>query len=154
MALTPAINRPTTTEAFFILLTFTSPTSVTDVFRVVNNNEDVVSRGETFTAYPFTINLPSDIEGEPRRASITIDNVSREITRYVRQALEPPTVKIELVLSSSPDTVEKTVEFLRMVEVTYDAMTVTATLEPFDIMNSPAIEDIYAGDQFPDLVYE
>lgn len=154
MALAPAIYRPTTPEAFFILLTFTSPVSATTVFRVVNNNEDVVSRGNTFTAYPFSINLPSDIEGEARRASITIDNVSREITRYVRQSLEPPTVKIELVLSSTPNTVEKTIDFLRMVEVSYDAMTVTATLEPFDIMNSPAIEDIYAGDQFPDLVYE
>lgn len=152
MALVPSVNLPITTDAFFILLTFTSPTTG-EVFRVVNNNEDVVSREQTYTAYPFMISLPSDTDGEQRRATISIDNVSRDITRYVRESLDPPMVKIELVLSSSLNIVEKTVDFLRLISVDYDAFTVTGTLEPYDFLNLPAIDSMYNGTEFPDLVY-
>lgn len=152
MALVPAVNNSSTTEAFFVLVTFTSP-ETGEVFRVVNNLQDVTSRGQVYTAYPFSISFPSDVEGEQRRATITIDNISRDITRYVRESLDPPDVKIELVMSSTPGTVEKTIDFLRLVSVEYDAFTVTGTLEPYDFMSLPAIDSIYAGTEFPDLVY-
>jgi hypothetical protein len=152
MALVPSINQSTTTNAFFVLLTITDP-QTGGVLRVVNNNEVVTSRGNDYQPYPFSITLPSDSETEQRRATLTIDNVSREITQYVRRSLDPPTVKIELIVSATPNTVEKTIDFLKMTSVSFDAFTVTATLEPYDFMNLPAIDSVYSGTEFPDLVY-
>ena len=57
MALTPHINLPEIDVAFLHLLTITAQG---DVIRLVNNNEDIVSRGDTFSAYPFMLALPVD----------------------------------------------------------------------------------------------
>lgn len=43
--------------------------------RVVNNTEDIVSNGQTFTAYPYEILLPEESEGKVTGARLRLDNV-------------------------------------------------------------------------------
>lgn len=152
MALIPYINESTTDVGFFLLLTLRDPSTGNQTL-LVNNNEDVVSRGNTYQAYPFMVTLPNDMEEEAMYVQITIDNVDQLLVHAIRSTVEPPTAKIELVVSSSPNTVERTIDFLIMTGVQYDAQQITATLQPNDFLNSPAIDSIYTGVEFPDLQY-
>ena len=79
--------------------------------------------------------------------------ISREIVEFIREMLDPPKFKIQIVLSSQPDTVDLVVDFLTLSSVNYDAMTITGTLAPNDPLSMPAIDSIYSGVEFPDLIY-
>lgn len=99
-----------------------------DPLYVANNNENVISRGITFLACKFDIALPAqNTESEPRM-TLTIANVDRRITEFIRALSVPPSVKLEVITNVDYDTVETTVDFLRMVEVSYDSLQVTANL--------------------------
>ena len=152
MALTPEINQSTTDVAFFALLTFTSANGA-DVIRVVNNLEDVVSRGETYTAYPFEIVLPEDTDGQTPIAKLTIDNVDQSLVKMIREMLDPPTLKVEIVLSNALDVVERTVDFLRLSKVQYNASQISGDLVPFDLLAAPAIDHTYDPIEFPAVFY-
>lgn len=152
MALTPQINQSILDDIFLCLMTVTSADG-NDTARLVNNNEDVVSRGNTYLAYAFSIVLPIDDPDQAPSVRLTIDNVDRRITEFIRALIDPPTFKIEVVLSSAPNTVERTIDFLSLTEVTYDALQVSGTLVPLDPLSLPAIDSVYTGTEFPDLVY-
>lgn len=135
-----------TSEAFIILLTIDHP-DFTDPIRVASDPyEDlpdagvrgVVSRGMEFMFLPFSIELPQEDDSGVTRATLSIDNISREIVAYVRQASSALNVTVEIVLSSDVDTVEVSVPDFKLERVTYDAFTVTGDismdyfeLEPF-----------------------
>lgn len=152
MALAPQIYASSVDDAALVLMTVESADG-SGISRFVNNNEDIVSRGETFMAYAFEVILPNHTEAETPVAELIIDNVDRRITDFVRQLLEPPKFKIEVIWSSAPDVVERTVDFLTLRDVEYDAMTISGKLVPLDPLSLPAIDSIYAGVEFPDLVY-
>ncbi len=152
MALAPTINQSSTSEVFLALATVFDATGG-DPFRFVNNNEEVVSRGQTYVPYPFSIELPIDDGEQIGQASLTIDNVDLAITRYLRATLEPPQFLFEIVLSSSPNIVERSVGYLTLSDVTYDSTSITGTLIPMHPLSMPAIDSVYSGVEFPDLVY-
>lgn len=152
MALTPAIYEPSTNEAFLFLLTI-SPADGSTPIRVVNDNVDLVSRGDTFIGYPFDITLPPDTGDRKHQLTLQIDNVDQQIVNAVRALEDPPTVKLELVLSGSPNTVEKTVDFLRLDSAEYDAMTVTAQLRPENMLARQFPSETYNPVEWRDLFY-
>jgi hypothetical protein len=39
------------------------------------------------------------------------------------------------------------------VNVQYDALSVTGTLQPVNFLNAPAVDSLYTGIEFPDLVW-
>lgn len=150
MAITPAIYQTTTDEAFLWLLTITSPT---ETLRVVNNMEDVVSRGQTYTAYPFNISLPVEDGSKALSLTLTIDNVDQLLIESIRGFLEPPTMKLELVLSSDFDTVEKKIDFLRLSNVEYDQLQIRGQLKPNNVLGNSFPATSYDPAQFPALFY-
>jgi len=137
MALTPTINLPETNVAFLHLLTITA---ASDVIRVVNNDEPVVSRGQTFDPYPFSLALPvSDGEKQPELL-LNIDNVDQRLVRAIRELLTPPTVLFEMVLSVSPD-----------VPISYDAMSIQFRLRPNNILARKFPSSTYSPARYRDL---
>lgn len=152
MALEPQINMSAVDDAALVLLTVEAADG-SGISYFVNNNEDIVSRGITFMAYAFEIVLPDDTSDETSMVQLAIDNVDRRITDFLRQLLEPPKFKLEIIWSSQPDVVERTVDFLTLRDVEYDAMTVSGKLVPMDPLSLPAVDSIYSGIEFPDLVY-
>jgi hypothetical protein len=152
MALVPAVNRSTTDEAFFVLLTIMPADGQGTIF-VVNNLEPITSRGQVFEAYPFAISLPQDTGESQPSVTISIDAVDQRIIEIMRALQEPPTVKIEVVMLSTLDVVDKTIDFLELTNVQYNALTVTGTLRPVNFLSMPAIDAIYSGVEFPDLVW-
>ena len=155
MALEPAVYQTSTSVAFLALLTITPPPGAVALptLYFVNNNEDLVSRGQRYTAFPFEFELPTDNGETQPKISVRAANSSLELIDAVRSLIDPPSVKIEIVASSAPDVVEKVVDFLVLTNVTYDALTITFDLQPINILARSFPNTFYNAIEFPDLMY-
>ena len=115
-----------------ILLTI-SHASLADDIRVVNNKENITSDGLEYIAFPFDIQLPDSKEDSQPSAKLTISNVSREIGLAIRSISTPPSVSITVVRQDTPDVMEAQFVGMRLNNVQYNMMTVTANLEFEDL---------------------
>ena len=113
-----SLNTPQTGEVWLVLLTISNASMTT--IRVVNNTEDIVSRGNTYQAFPFEMELPGEDPDSPSSARLRIDNVDKRIVEAVRSISTPPEVTIEVILASQPDTVEISYANLTLRSVEYD----------------------------------
>ncbi len=111
-----------------ILLTI-SHSSLSDDIRVVNNKTAITSNGLEYIAFPFQIMLPDSKEDSQPSAKLTICNVSREIGVAIRLISTPPSVTITIIRQDTPDIVEAQFIGMRLNNVKYNMMTVTADLE-------------------------
>lgn len=143
-----AVFAQSTGECFIALLTISHP-SFTDDIRVASDPYEVlpdagvrgvVSNGLEYVYLPFSLNLPAQDDTNIAKASISIDNINREIVAAVRQANSALTISISIVLSSNVDVPEITISDFRLERVTYDAHTVSGdiSLEYFDLEPFPA----------------
>jgi len=96
--------------------------------RVVNNKVNVTSGGNEFIAFPFQITLPDSSEDAPPFSKLSIDNVSREIGQAIREISTPPSLMIQVVRQETLDVVEAEFVGMYMVNVSYDALQVSADL--------------------------
>lgn len=130
--LAQAVFREVSRDVFLVLLTITHD-ELADPIRVVNNNENITSRGDVYTAFPFNIQLPDQNEQGLVVARVTIDNISRDLVDLIRSFSEPPVIQIEVVHAphvDSPgwDIVDLSLVPLQLVNVEYDATTITGDL--------------------------
>jgi hypothetical protein len=123
---TPLVQLTSSPIVFIALLTFSLPGHVP--LYVANNSEDVVSRGNTYIAYPFQVVLPNDDSERLPQVGLRIDNVAGEIMEYIRSLPQAPTMLLEVVTNVDFDVVEKSVGFLKLEQVSYNAVEVTGTL--------------------------
>lgn len=130
-----------TTDVILVLLTI-SHSDLSSPIRVVNNTENITSRGNEFIGYPFDVILPDNRDDAPPRAQLTIDNVSREIAQAIRTISSRATIEIEVIRASDPDTVEHDFPNFQLDNVTWNALTVSGELvlenltqEPFPARN-------------------
>jgi hypothetical protein len=101
-----ALSAHETGEVFLI----TAVIRVNDevAFRIVNNTEQIVSRGEAYEPFAFTFVFPSTSDSGIKSAVFEIDNVDRRIQEAVTLAAgKEVTAEFDIVLASSPDTVER-----------------------------------------------
>ena len=138
--------------AYFFLMTITDPESST-ILRVVNNLEDVTSRGEVYTAFPFEITLPPDTGTAPAGVKVTTVNVGAELMQILRGTLDPPKVKLELILSNDTDIVEKTIDFMVLRNLEYDIERVSFELTSSSIFARKTCTGIYTQNEFPGLLF-
>jgi hypothetical protein len=138
-----------TEEVWLILLTIEHP-DIDPPIRVVNNNENVTSRGDEFIAFPFDIDLPGDDPDQMPKARLRIDNIDRQVVVALRSIDSPPAVTIEVILASDPDTVEIAFEGLTLRNAMYDAQTVTADLA-FEAILAEPIAVTITPQRFPGL---
>ena len=110
--------------------------------RVVANDEDVISRGMSFIALPFSFVLPSE-NGQLPMVKLEIDNVDRSIIRTIRETSGIPLVDIEIVLASQPDHVEKALRFMELQRAEYDAQKITG-----DVMVQTRYADVFPAEQY------
>lgn len=117
-------------EVFLVLLTIqTTPEAATDI-RVVNNTENITSRGLEFLACPFGLSLPDSSDSTFTTAQLEIDNVDTRIWQGVRALNQSAPVLIELVLASEPDTVVLVTDGLILREASATLTQITGTLLP------------------------
>ncbi len=146
------VNNQHQEHAFLWLMTIRDAESNTTL-RVVNNLEDVNSGGQVYTAFPFEVTLPPDDGGTPQSLKVTTVNASRDLIEIIRGTLEPPTVKLDLITSNNPNLIHKTIDFMQVGGVEYDALTVG-----FDLVSSSAFarktqQATYNQAEFPGLFY-
>jgi hypothetical protein len=135
----------TSDEPYLILLTITQ-TDLSAPLRLVDDNANITSNGNLFTAFPFNMELPDNREGASPRARVSIDGTSREITEAIRTMQTAASISIEVVRASVPDTIELTWPSFNLRNVKWDAGRVSGDLvseelevEPFPIWQfSPA----------------
>ena len=119
--------------------------------RVVHNQVDVVSRGNTFTAFPFNLVLPTSEPDSPPKAQLTIDNVSREIGQAIRTISSAATVLIEVVRIKALDTLELSFPTLKLQNVRFDVAKVTGDLVSEDLQLEPYPAHTFSPAEFPGL---
>lgn len=145
-----SINAAQTGEVWLILLTI-SHAAISPSIRVVNNNEDIVSRGNTFLAFPFELALPQESGEQLTTIGLQIDNVDRQIVAALRAITTAPTVEVEVILADYPDTVEIGPYTMSMVEASYNALTVSGVLVLEDILNRLIPSESFDPTLYPSL---
>lgn len=118
--------------------------------RVTNNGEAIVSNGDTFTAWPFVIELPGDTEGAPV-ARLRIANVDWRIGSAIESINTPADVSIMLVLASEPDTVQFRWDGLELRNTTRTALEVSGDLALGDYDTEPFPSIRVRAGNFPNL---
>lgn len=136
-------------DVFLTLVTLEHPSFTT--VRLVNNSVDIVSRGNTFQAFPMRIRLPADDGESAREVNIEFDNVSLEILNEIRTVTDYINVKIEMVLASVPDEVQISLEELKIQSVSYNSKTVSARLFLDNFLNTGLTSESYTPLIYPGL---
>ena len=145
-----AVLEQTTDEVFLWLLTIQHQESNT-TFRLVNNLEDVVSRGNTYMAFPFQFILPEDDGQTLPTIQISVDNVSLELIEIIRTYGTGITITSEIIMASAPDNVEYSIDDLSLVDATYNTQSVTLTAQIQDLLNQRFPADDYLPRTFPGM---
>lgn len=118
---------------------------------MVNNNEEVVSRGKTYLPYPFRMQLPDDTGDKLPVVKLQIDNISGEIIKAIREFTEPPKIKVEMITNLYPDTVEKSLDSLQLRTVNYDSITIQGDLSVVNVLSVKFPSEEYSPVRFPAL---
>lgn len=138
-----AVFAQDTSQVFIMLLTITHPNFVEPIrlssdpttILPIAGFRGTISRGNEYVYMPFSVALPSQDDTGIARANISIDNIDRQIVMYIRQADSALSVNLEIVMASSPDSVEVSAPDFRLEKVSYDALTVSGdlSLEYYDL---------------------
>lgn len=119
--------------------------------RLAANPENVVSRGQTFVAFPFDLVTPDDVEETAPKARLVFDNVSQEIIGWIRSITTSPTVTMELVRIGDLDEVAVTFDEFDMEPPVYDLLTISCDLTLEDDSRDPVSEGAFTPANFPTL---
>lgn len=126
--------------------------ALSEPIRVVNDNQDLVSNGNTFTALAFRALLPDDMEGQLPRAQLAVDNVGKELVQWLELSNggEGAQVKMMQIRRSDPDVVEWEID-LDLTNVAMNQIEVTGTLGFEDLLSRPAVSKVYNAATAPGL---
>lgn len=111
----------------------------------------VTSNSNDYMFLPMEISLPSEDEAQAPRCSIVMHDVTRELTPIIRDITAPPRVKLELVLSKSPDVVEITFSDFYISNFTYNSDSVSAELAMIDYEREPFPMHSFTPQYFPGM---
>lgn len=145
-----AIFAQETGEVFLHLITISHALLVPSL-RFVDNHVDITSRGNVYLGWPFEITLPAERDDAVPNVQIQIDNVDRRIIEGIRRLTSAPQITLEIILASSPDTVEAGPFDMKLRTIEYNALTITGTLAPEDVLAEPYPPFAYTPQYFPGL---
>jgi len=137
-------------DPLLVLLTIEHP-GLPEPFRIVNDTQDLISRGMTFFAWPFEFLPPEQADGPLTPPSVRIDNVHRDLVQGLRSLQDAPTCKAEIILASSPSVVEQEFPIWEMRSVSYNNQTLTANLTPPDDETEPVVSKRFTPDYSPGI---
>lgn len=88
----------------------------------------VMSNGRPYLFIPMQISLPTETASEAPTCSLTIYDVTRQLTPIIRSINSAPSVEMTLVLSQTPDAVEASFPGFLLGAIKYDADSVSGSL--------------------------
>ena len=146
------------------LLTIYDPANPTQVIarladgftkRISETEQDVIygvtSNGEDYIFLPMEITLPTEDEAQAPRSSISLYDVTRQITPIIRAITAPPPIKMELILNKSPDIIEVSFDGFFISNFTYNSKSVVCTLAMVDLEREPFPSHGFTPKHFPGL---
>lgn len=136
-------------DPFLTLVTLTHESF--DSIRLVNNTVDILSRGQTYQAFPMKIRFPVDDGETMRDFAIDFDNVSLTLVEMIRSVTTSIGVKIELILASLPDVPQISQEDLKIVSLSYNSQRISATIVLDNFLNTEMTSETYGPRNFPGL---
>jgi len=119
--------------------------------RLVNNTVNIDSRGETYLAFPFKFVLSTDDGESDQYVKIEMDNSSLLLMEKLRSITSPVTVTIEMVLASTPGTVEVGLGELKLRNIAYNAQSISGTLSLDDFLNTDLTSESYSPTSYPGI---
>lgn len=105
--------------------------------RLVNNNINIVSNGDTYHAFPIDVELPDEGETRPSPARLLVCNVDRQIMALMRPLNTRATCDVSIIFGTTPDTIEAGPFAFELVKLDYDQYRITAELAYEDVLNEP-----------------
>lgn len=159
-----AVFSPDSDDDLIILLTIYNPLNESQVIarladgftkRISETTEEVIygvtSNGNDYTFIPMEISLPSEDEAQAPRCSIVMHDVTRYLTPVIRTITAPPRIKLELVLTKTPDVVEVSFTDFYINNFSYNADAVTADLTMIDYEKEPFPMHSFTPRYFPGM---
>lgn len=159
-----AVFSPDSDDDLIILLTIYNPLNESEVIfrladgftkRISETESDILygvtSNGFDYTFLPMEISLPSEDEAQAPRCSIVMHDVTRYLTPVIRTITAPPRIKLELVLTKSPDTIEVSFSDFYINNFTYNSDSVTANLAMTDYEREPFPMHSFTPRYFPGM---
>lgn len=139
-----------TSEVFLILLTFNND-SFDEPIYLVNNTENIISRDKEFLAFPFSLGLPVDDGDSLPSVTIKCENASLELIDELRKLTSPLSVTLEMIIASSPNYVETSIDDMRIASVQYDKQSLTMVATVDDLLNTSFPKERYLPSNFAGL---
>lgn len=102
------INKLNADEAVLVLMEINHPL-ISDTIRLVRDNCNLVSNGETYIAMAFDVRRQNDIKDEVPKVSVVVQNVGRSLVKWIDQSGggRDAEVRIMLARRSDPDNIEE-----------------------------------------------
>jgi hypothetical protein len=140
-----------TGEVFLVCITL-SHSSFAQPYLLVSDQKPLVRTAGTFQPFAFGIKFPDESEDQLPSVQMILDNVDPAILSAIRTiGAERPSVKVEAVLASQPNTVEAQFTFA-ILSIDYNAATITGTLGfEEDVLNTPFPSGTYTPTNSPGL---
>ncbi len=135
-------------DPFLTLVTLTGPDFS---YYLVNNTTDIVSAGQTFTAFPMKIRLPVDDGESAREFQIEFDNASLLLIRALRSVTSPINCRIDMILASMPDIIQMSVTDLLIRSIVYDDKKVSAKIILDNFLNVAMTSERYTPSLYPGM---
>ncbi len=123
----------------------------TVLYRFVNNTENITSRGNVYTRFAFRPQIPAEVDGQMPKIEIVIDNVGQELTASIESMSRPPIILLEVVLSDTPDVVERGPFRFKLRSVSYNQLTIRSELTYEELTAEPYPYRRFTPTDFPGL---
>jgi hypothetical protein len=139
-----------TAEVFLVTMRIIHSSFTT--IRIVNNTEQITKDDGVYVPFPFSLQLPSDTDDQVPQITVVFDNIDGSITEAIRTLIGRPRVEFEVILASSPNTVEAGPYNFTIMSAQYDAKTITCSLGfEEDILNQSVPTGTYNPSNSPGL---
>lgn len=146
-----AVLAQRTEEVFVPCLNINHPTFANPI-RLAMNTEPVVRADGTYQPYAFQINLPDQRDDQLPQVTLTVDNTDLQVNNAIRTLQGPPTVTMDVVMASSPDTVEIGPFNYNLTSATADANTIQGVLGfEDDVFSQQVPAQLYTPTNSPGL---
>lgn len=120
--------------------------------RVVNDNQDITSNGNLYTALAFNITLPDDFGEQIPKATLSVDNIGRELTQWLEASAgaRGATVTVRMVMRDTPNLYEMEIT-MDLTNLSINWLEVSGSLGFENILNRPAVALTYRRDTAPGI---
>jgi len=151
-AATGAVLAPETGKVFLHLLTI--ETSGGAILRFVDNNQNIVSRGDTYSAAGFTIILPEQTDDAPRPCRLAIDNTDLSIYQVIKQAAgQSVSITVAVIMADTPDVYERGPLKYRLRNVRATKETIEGEVYDFYLSDRKFPKDTYSPEDFEGMFF-